>query len=265
MCITSIESNRQVIMDAPEANKSPSPLSPPKTKPTSQIFEFITLTDSSRIADHDRVTVRKQAMKNNTNRRSKGAKNQSESAQRNRQLTAAPVKQQSEQTKKFRLLPRGLQDLQDTPRAVVSSRRRPFTIQSVSYGTQQTPFDSSSAVDQPSPCSADVSDAEWWQNEVYTAIDHEQYTFDQAVPSPFRSPNEESNRHVTTRPHLPDPLDRMAGNLNPMASLPDGAPIRTRILIHHYCQYHLLHIQLDLWTSANILCEQFKVRTALHP
>ena len=60
-------------MDAQKSSENKQP-SPAKAKAPVQTFEFITLTDNQKIDGRDRYTVRKQAMKNNTNRRIKGAK-----------------------------------------------------------------------------------------------------------------------------------------------------------------------------------------------
>ncbi|KAL2069219.1 hypothetical protein VTL71DRAFT_15557 [Oculimacula yallundae] len=203
------------IMDATGAN--PPIGNVPKSK-SAQTFEFITLTDSPRITDHDRLTVRKQAMKNNTNRRIKIAKDQSELPQR-KKTTAPPINQQSEQTKKFRLLPRGLQDLQDMSKAVPSSRVVPLPSGPLAQCTDAASFGSRPAGRMCTSSVVGSSTGSWKRKQGSTGVENEEY-----------------NRQVSVMQYLPVPLDRIAGRLNPMATLPDGAPERTRMLIHHYFQ-----------------------------
>ncbi|CZT45765.1 uncharacterized protein RSE6_06107 [Rhynchosporium secalis] len=77
-------------------------------------FEFISLTNTHRINENDHHAVRKHAMRSNTNRRHKRKELSAKVVKRDvSRLTSPSVAQQALQTKRFQLLPRALQDLED--------------------------------------------------------------------------------------------------------------------------------------------------------
>lgn len=209
----------------------------PKSQPSTQTFEFITLTDSNKIDEHSRSTVRKQAMKNNTNRRIKGAKSPSESkVQSEKTLTGPPVRQQAAQLKRFRLLPRGLQDLQERPKvkvmpAKITGKGR-FETQSQLEGEWQEveSMAESDCGGTPDPM----------LDPVLHDIDRQvQWNVDGQVKKEVYATNHDRDKEMpsdmTVSQYTASYLERIPTSLNPMASLPDSAPERTRILIQHNC------------------------------
>jgi hypothetical protein len=162
--------------------------------------------------------------------------------------TRSPVKQQ---VKRFRLLPRGLQDLQ----AQSSSRRsgRPIEKQPpLPHAILEPHLDqpiaelansvNSSAVVANQDHPEKETGQEGWQSlepfppacststtGVYWPSIEDTSTFK-------RRTAKGKDKNKTTSQIRDSALDLSAGQLNPMVAMPDGAPPRTRILIHHYCK-----------------------------
>ncbi|KAL2070944.1 hypothetical protein VTL71DRAFT_13970 [Oculimacula yallundae] len=186
-------------MEVPESNEDTPGAAKNKSVPRS--FEFISLTNSHKIDEKDRHTVRKQAMKNNTNRRKKGDNHTlGQVVESEERLTGPPDIQQALGSKRFRLLPRGLQDLNDVPKARIfsGSAKRSNSLASISQtfelalqNVRHDGFNSSS--------------------EAHSGLLDEASAFQYHPVYPGQVPS----------------------SLDPMACLPDNAPYRTRLLIHH--------------------------------
>ncbi|KAH7354676.1 hypothetical protein BKA65DRAFT_496788 [Rhexocercosporidium sp. MPI-PUGE-AT-0058] len=188
-----------------------------KTKPAIQTFEFITLTDNQKIDEHDRYTVRKQAMKNNTNRRIK-------------------VIQQALQSKRFRLLPRGLQDLQDKPKI------KPLSAKSSSPRARMQMFEVSPVylpddIFAPDPIiflptQQTRTDEHLEDGSLFDFTFGEQLIRQQTLNQDTDTETEIQESFSALQYHA-SYLEHISPNLDLMAYLPDNAPYRTRLLIQH--------------------------------
>lgn len=180
---------------------------------TVKAFEFINVSSDQQINEEDRFTVRTQVMQNYYQKKShaKCGNNSTPKTGGLRGEHGARRTSARQQIKRFRLLPHGLQDLQphSTPcrpvkRLEPSSQR--FLLQP-NYEVSATDVNSNQhAVDD----SLTLGSNRW------------KFQGAEKASSAFQARN--------------SPLDLSEGRLNPMAVLPDGAPPRTRMLIHHYCE-----------------------------
>lgn len=228
-------------MDAQNPSETKQP-SPPKAKTPVQTFEFITLTDNQKIDGRDRYTVRKQAMKNNTNRRIKGAKypsSEREVVDGAEPLTGPPVIQQALQSKRFRLLPRGLQDLEDKPKPkpscpkASSSRLSGMMMQTFELSPVHFPEDTFTL----DPSLQLPTQANWT------------VPFMEGV-GVFESQSESRHSSVSSTDSLDELLhsfqalqyqtaqeNSIAPSLDPMSCLAENLSQRARLLIHHNCTH----------------------------
>ncbi|KAL5328168.1 hypothetical protein ACEPPN_001664 [Leptodophora sp. 'Broadleaf-Isolate-01'] len=211
-----------------------------KTKPAILTFEFITLTDNQKIDEHDRYIVRKQAMKNNTNRRIKGAKHLSENnIQSEKLLPSPPIIQQVLQSKRFRLLPRGLQDLHDMPRmkplsAKSSTSHSPRTrIQMFETLSVDLPEDAFTPDPMPLlPIHHTTSDDHLGDGSLLDfafepqIMNQEGLNQDKVTNIDLQDEFLALQSHTNYLEHIPPSLDLMS-------YLPGNAPYRTRLLIEH--------------------------------
>ncbi|KAH7398042.1 hypothetical protein BKA64DRAFT_673420 [Cadophora sp. MPI-SDFR-AT-0126] len=209
-----------------------------KAKAPVQTFEFITLTDNQKIDGRDRYTVRKQAMKNNTNRRIKGAKNPSEeydNIESEKQLTGPPVIQQALQSKRFRLLPRGLQDLEDKPKLkppcprASSSKSSGMMMQTFELSPVHFPEDMFT-VDQTiqSPIQAE------WTNPYLDgggAFDPQSTSRNNSI-SDIDSLNDLLHSFSALQ-YQTAHQDSIPASLDPLSCIPESVPYRARLLIQH--------------------------------
>ncbi|KAH6723564.1 hypothetical protein BKA61DRAFT_648686 [Leptodontidium sp. MPI-SDFR-AT-0119] len=211
-----------------------------KTKPAIQTFEFITLTDNQKIDEHDRYVVRKQAMKNNTNRRIKGAKHPLEKdVQSEKQLTGPPVIQQALQSKRFRLLPRGLQDLQDMPRVKPPSARSStsHSLRARMQMFEALPEDFPEDASTPDPMPLlPIYHATMHQHAGDNSLldfAFEPHIMDQDTLNQDRVPETDLQDEFLALQCHTNYLEHTPPSLDPMSYLPDNAPYRTRLLIEH--------------------------------
>ena len=228
-------------MDAQKSSENKQP-SPAKAKAPVQTFEFITLTDNQKIDGRDRYTVRKQAMKNNTNRRIKGAKypsSEREDIDGAKPLTGPPVIHQALQSKRFRLLPRGLQDLEDKPKSKPSC---PKASSSRSSGMMMQTFELSPV---------------HFPEDMYTLDPSIQLPTQTEWTNPFLDggevfhPNSESRHSSVSSTDSLDELlhsfqalqyqtaqqDSIPPSLDHMSWIAENLSHRARFLIHHNCTH----------------------------
>jgi hypothetical protein len=214
-------------------------------------FQFINTDSNKRMDEADRFKVRTQVMKNfYEKKRQADDGNDAPAAPVLGQRSArSPIKQQ---VKRFRLLPRGLQDLQ-----VQSSSRRlgePFEEhppQSIPAGPHQDQpmleltnniYPSEGVMNQNQLSENETGQQDWQSLEPSRTADRTLSTeifwtsIDKDSPTPQRRTWKGKDKNMTISQIRDSALDLSAGQLNPMAVLPDGGPPRTRMLIHHYCK-----------------------------
>jgi hypothetical protein len=214
-------------------------------------FQFINTTNSNQqIHEDDRFIVRTQVMKHFYQK-----KRRAEDEGGMPLAAGGPIKQQ---VKRFRLLPQGLQDLKDQSR----SRRSGGAIPDVDPFPE--PFLSGSQHDMPAadmntgllqnvegPNRANHPDADAGDEGGWQFSEPWPYDIPRSMNEMPRTDINEDAARVMRNRRLPkgkgkalsttqtrhSVLDLSASQFNPMAVLPDGAPPRTRMLIHHYCKY----------------------------
>ncbi|PVH78890.1 hypothetical protein DL98DRAFT_533425 [Cadophora sp. DSE1049] len=219
----------------PSENKRPSSQ---KAKAPVQTFEFITLTDNQKIDGRDRYTVRKQAMKNNTNRRIKGAKypsSEREDVESEKQLTGPPVIQQALQSKRFRLLPRGLQDLEDKPKLKPSC---PKASSSKSAGMMMQTFELSPVYFPEDMFTLDPSMQLPTQTEWTNSFFEGGGVFDPQSASRNSSISSTDSldgllQSFSTLQYQTAHPDSIPPGLDPLLCIPENISYRARLLIQH--------------------------------
>ena len=189
---------------------------------TINTFEFINTTNlNQRIDEDDRFTVRSQVMKH-SNQKKRHANDRDGTPIVGGGSTTDPVKQH---VKRFRLLPQGLQDLKEQSRLRTSGRTIPnMNVQPSLSGSHHNT--SVSAVSSDSFRGAEAS------NEISGGGNNE----GSLMAGSNRRLRKEKGKALNKNQSRHSVLDLSAGQLNPLAVLPDGAPLRTRMLIHHYCK-----------------------------
>ena len=173
--------------------------------------------------------------------------------------TSGPAKQQ---VKRFRLLPQGLQDLQEQSRPRRSVRpisnvdpSSQSALSGFQHDTSEGDMNSnlpqsveiSNLVNQPgvdADAGVGAGGGGWqfsepWPYDIQISTNDIPRTDGNGYTARFgrdRQFSKGKDRALSTTRTRNSVLNLSAGQLIPLAVLPDGAPPRTRMLIHHYCK-----------------------------